>query len=435
MEDTFRVRVGKVFGSLAGTPSSGPSSSLSSLWSLTDEEIEKREWNRDKDSPEPELELEREPQPYNLNSKGDFSNELEKDLLDLDEDVEEEEEDEEQHPSESANKHKPDDYNDEEWEIKSSIGLDCTLDYEEEEDGYDKVAVGKENAGDRLYMRDVNDYGIDIGSQEEVPTSFKDFTRDPRANHLAAKIRLQQDAEAAAQIRLQENAETAQKIVSLRVSGNNTPYAIAAEFITSEDATNLKSILKRKTDNQLDPSKSQKRVRFDPNCKSNCHDEGEGAKDIPVQTHSNEDHPSGVPDYLRNPSRYTHYTFDSSSDVDEESNKQAYMDFLNLLRKSNSMEPRAEDAFVDLSKPVIFIPRKKSTDAIMQENDGELGRLGSARQEFAPCRSTPLAIATEDNEDVCAMEEDEPETATDGRTSLQRTGRQYRTKTRSELVE
>lgn len=132
MEDTFRVRVGKVFGSLAGTPSSGPSSSLSSLWSLTDEEIEKREWNRDKDSPEPELELELQPQPYNLNSKGDFSNELEKDLLDLDEDVEEEEEeeDEEQQPSESANKHKPDDYNDEEWEIKSSIGLDCTLDYE-----------------------------------------------------------------------------------------------------------------------------------------------------------------------------------------------------------------------------------------------------------------------------------------------------------------
>ncbi|KAH0969604.1 hypothetical protein GBA52_028530 [Prunus armeniaca] len=256
MEDTFRVRVGKVFGSLAGTPSSGPSSSLSSLWSLTDEEIEKREWNRDKDSPEPELEL--EPQPYNLNSKGDFSNELEKDLLDLDEDVEEEEEDEEQQPSESANKHKPDDYNDEEWEIKSSIGLDCTLDYEEEEDGYDKVAVGKENAGDRLYMKDVNDYGIDIDSQEEVPTSFKDFTRDPRANHLAAKIRLQQDAEAAAQIRLQEDADAAQKIVSLRVSGNNTPYAIAAEIITSEDDTNLKSILKRKTDNQLDPSKSQK---------------------------------------------------------------------------------------------------------------------------------------------------------------------------------
>lgn len=25
---------------------------------------------------------------------------------------------------------KPDDYNDEEWEVRSSIGLDCTLDYE-----------------------------------------------------------------------------------------------------------------------------------------------------------------------------------------------------------------------------------------------------------------------------------------------------------------
>ncbi|KAM1357532.1 hypothetical protein EV1_044291 [Malus domestica] len=430
MEDTFKVRVGKIFGSLAGSlpspsPSSCPPSSLSSLWSLTDEEMERREWNRDKGSPEPEA----EPLPFysksKPKSKNDFSDDLEEDLLDLDDDLEDKEEDEEEDASASsstqpATKPKPDDYNEEEWEIKSSIGWDCTLDFEDEEDGYDKVAVGKETAGDRLYMRDVNDYGIDIDTQDEVPSSIKDFTRDPRANHLAAKIRLQQDAEAA------------QKIDSLRGSGNGAPSAIAAENI-SEDAPNPKSILKRKNDNQLDSSKTQKRVRFDSNCKSNEDAEGEGAKDVTVETHSNEN--PAVPDYIRNPSRYTHYTFDSSGDVDEESNKQAYMDFLNLVRKSNSMEPQAEDASVDLSKPVTFIPRKKSSDAVMIEYDGESERPGGDRRESAACKVMPLAIAAEDNEDVCAMEEDEPDTTTDGRSSIQRTGRQYRTKTSLEFDE
>lgn len=136
MEDSFSVRVDKTFGFLAGSSASVPSSSLSSLWSLTGEEIEKREWNRDKGSPETEL------RPC----KDDFfGTGLEKDLLDLDNDDDVEEEDEgveEQQQLRSSSSqsakpnHKPmpkpmpDDYNEEQWEIKSSIGLDCTLDHE-----------------------------------------------------------------------------------------------------------------------------------------------------------------------------------------------------------------------------------------------------------------------------------------------------------------
>ncbi|KAK9925588.1 hypothetical protein M0R45_033908 [Rubus argutus] len=430
MEDSFSVRVDKTFGFLAGSSASVPSSSLSSLWSLTGEEIEKREWNRDKGSPEPEL------RPC----KDDFfGTELEKDLLDLDDDddVEEEHEGvEEQQQLRSSStqsaKPMPDDYNEEQWEIKSSIGLDCTLDHEEEEDEFDKVAVGKENAGDRFYMKDVNDYPIDIDSQYEVPNSLKDFTRDPRANHLAAKIRLKQDAEAAAQIRLQEDAEAARKIDSLQVSGNSAPSA--DQFIPSEDAVNLKSILKRKNDNQLGSSKLQKRVRFDPECKDSCDEEPEGSKDIPVESLPGEDHVSAVPDYIRNPSRYTHYTFDSATDMDEEANMRSYMDLRNLLGKSNTMEAESPR---DFSKPVIFTPKKKSTDATMLEIDGELERPVGASKEFAPCRVMPIAIAASDNEDgdVCAMEEDEPETGSSGRTSLQRTSRQFRTRTSLQLDE
>lgn len=106
MEESFSVRVGKTFDILAAGASSP--ARLSSLWSLTGEEIEKREWNRDKGSPEPQLK----------DDDDDF--ELEKDLLDLDDDdVEEEDE-----------KPKPDDYNEEQWEIKNCIGLDSTLDHE-----------------------------------------------------------------------------------------------------------------------------------------------------------------------------------------------------------------------------------------------------------------------------------------------------------------
>ncbi|KAM5582134.1 hypothetical protein ABKV19_011040 [Rosa sericea] len=423
MEESFSVRVGKTFDILAGSsPSATATAPSSSLWSLTGEEIEKREWNRDKGSPEPQL----RPCNSNSNSKNDFfGNELEKDLLDLDDDddVEEEEEDEVVEEQSAKPKPMPDDYNEEQWQIKTCIGLDCTLDHEEEEDEFDKVAVGKGNAGDRFYMKDVNDYPIDIDSQYEVPNSLNDFTRDPRANHLAAKIRLQQDAEAA------------RKIDSLRVSGNTAPSgAIADEFVTSEDAINLKSILKRKNDEQLGSSKSQKRVRFDPECKDDCDEEPDGSKDIPVKSLSGEDHVSAVPDYIQNPSRYTHYTFDSSTDMDEEANRQAYMDFRNLLGMSNTTDAEAPR---DFSKPVIFTPKKKSTDATMLEIDGELERPVGSSEESAPYRVVPIAIAARDHEDsdVCAMDEDEPEIETSGRTSSQRIGRQFRTRTSLELDE
>jgi len=82
---------------------------------------------------------------------------------------------------------------------------------QEEEDGYDKLAVGREKAGERLYMRDIADYGIDVDSCNELPDSFEEVDRDPRANHLAAKIRLEEDAEAA------------ERIDSLRVSEKDSP--------------------------------------------------------------------------------------------------------------------------------------------------------------------------------------------------------------------
>lgn len=110
MDESFRVRVDKVFGSLTET------SNLSSLWCLTDDEIEKREWNRD--TPSRELvDFDSKPCPPHIDgffSKSpqtlDFPKQLQSDLEQL------------------GDGQEPDDDN--ELDIRSGIGLDCTLDYE-----------------------------------------------------------------------------------------------------------------------------------------------------------------------------------------------------------------------------------------------------------------------------------------------------------------
>ena len=125
MEDSFRARVEKAFGSLPSSTiqtEQPSSSSLSSPWCLTDEEIQRNQWIRD--HKEDSHETETQPQPYFNPDKPhdvDFeSDEIERDLDDLDDGEEDS----------RALKLKPEDYNDEEWDIKKSIGLDCTLDYE-----------------------------------------------------------------------------------------------------------------------------------------------------------------------------------------------------------------------------------------------------------------------------------------------------------------
>ncbi|OMO85539.1 hypothetical protein CCACVL1_10109 [Corchorus capsularis] len=433
MEDSFSVRVDKVFGSLASSSSysSSKPESLSSLWSLNDDEIERREWNRDKGSPEPEEEEEdRLFEKFRQKKTTDFGKEFEKDLDDLDDD-EDGDDGKADGPSSSSKGGgggKPDDYNDEEWEIKSAIGRDCTLDNEEEEDEYDKVAVGREKAGDRLYLKDVNDYDVvDADSYNELPTTLRDFNRDPRANHIAAKLRLKEDAEAAKK-RLEEDTETAKKIDSLRMSDSDAPAA--------EDA-NIKSILKRK-DAESNPK--SKRVRFEDE------DVGKGTLSTEEEEAmvSNEtftlppDYPSGIPDYMRNPSKYTRYTFDSG-DVDDASNRQAYMDFLKAMKaikKSAATEPQEDDGPVDLTKPVTFIPRKKTGDVIMGENCSESKqRREDPDKESMERRGLPIVITAGDdtNDGVCAMEEDEPQPSIDRSNNTQRSGRQYRSKPSSDV--
>ena len=89
MEDSFRARVEKAFGSLPSSTiqtEQPSSSSLSSPWCLTDEEIQRNQWIRD--HKEDSHETETQPQSYFNPDKPhdvDFeSDEIERDLDDLD---------------------------------------------------------------------------------------------------------------------------------------------------------------------------------------------------------------------------------------------------------------------------------------------------------------------------------------------------------------
>ncbi|KAK7336163.1 hypothetical protein VNO77_16696 [Canavalia gladiata] len=416
MEDSFRVRVEKAFGSL---PIPSSSASLNSLWSLTEDEInnDTRSTRFRRPQPQPESESE----PYSSSS---FRVELAKDLDDLNDDEDDDDDDAPRGPS------RPPDYDDEQWQIRSGIGLDCTLDYEEEEDRYDKQAIGKEKSGDRVYMKDINDDGIEMSSSGVLPTSLTDFVRDPRANHLAARIRLKQDDEAA------------KKIDALHVSEKSVPDIGGGG--SGGDAINPKSILKSK-DNPPEP-RPQKRVRFDSECDDRDHDdEHEGTRDVRMKTSlieedaasdqlsKSQEFDSGVPDYIRNPSRYTHYTFDTSSDMDDKSNKEAYMGFLAQLKGSNVAKgtgSQADDALDDLPS-VTFISKKKSGDATVGESEMVSKQKLDTGKDAMNRRAFPVGIAVGDteNSDVCAMEEDEPEVTEDAKRSSQRLNRQYRKKT------
>ncbi|EOA20778.1 hypothetical protein CARUB_v10001107mg [Capsella rubella] len=402
MDESFRVRIDKVFGSLAS--SSASKAPVSSLWCLAEEEIDSNERSGEKEVSEPSSsspdKRRQENEPTNVSVDGE--------------------------EGQSSGLQKPNDYNDEEWEIKNSIGMDSTLDMEAEEDDNDKVALGNKEYG---YMKDVNDYETEADEWVELPSTFKEREKDPRANLVAAKLRLKEDAEAVNKLNSLHVSEELQDNVCM--STENGKALVVSEDILfgtaketnggSSDDSGLKPILKRK-ENQANDSKLPKRVRFSSDIKDDNSTEGD--KDSVMETSSPNEHnveadyPTGIPDYMRNPSKYTRYTFDSG-EVDEESNRKAYMDFLNMIRTRD--EPVVEP-MVELPRSVAFVPKRKPVAE---------GKVENIEKD---CEGRRVAIAVDTIEDctISAMEEDEPEAA---QHVTRRPGRQYRARSKEDPEE
>ncbi|KAL6568836.1 hypothetical protein OROHE_003577 [Orobanche hederae] len=427
MDDSFRVRADKVFGSLGGNTASLVGVS-SSLWCLGEEEIERREWNRNKEYADEEEDGDLESGPLVVR------NPLDSDLQNLsgDEDEEEEEEDEEidggkkkrRRNNSSSDLTSVHEY----FDVQSSIGCDCTLDYEEEEDQYDKVAVGaEEQNGDRLYMRDVEiaDYEIDeLHEYVELPTTFQSVVRDPRANCTAAKSRLKED-----------DAEAAGNFDTLQLSDDSAAINPETEDLKKRelDGGNPKPILK-KGENMMD-SRSQKRVRFivDPNSRTQTHEDQQALEtcvreDCAVQEHAPDLslYTSGIPDYLKNPSKYTCYAFDSSDDVDDQSNQEAYMEFLDNVSRRNS-DSSMDDLPVETPKSLMFTPRRKAGEGLVGKMSESHRNSGDDNAKIKRWSVGMTAEEISQESEVSAMEEDEPcGEVGEGCSSSGKAGRQYR---------
>ncbi|KFK25567.1 hypothetical protein AALP_AA8G131500 [Arabis alpina] len=380
-DEDFQSRVARIFGSLAFSRSSSstvPTSSTpaasrqqsGSVWSLSDSEVEKREWKRDS--------YDRDEMPCSssfeeLLREQRNSKTGQKSFEDLD-------------CGEGDRVECGNDGFDDGFSIRASIGLDRTLDNEEEEDEFDKVALGKESGGEGLSIMK------DVLSQSSVGR-----IRDPRANYLAAKIRLKED-----------------EMEANKLSATVDHSSRSKEPPQSEELSKVvppKPILKRKENSSDSEARTSKRVRFDfvseetskkpeDTCSASASSKSES-----LQGKSG----AQVPDYLQNPSKYTCYTFDPSSESNEKSPKQEYMDIPKVVEGMTTSE---SESFKKLS----FIPQKKTKD--IKED-------GSNCSEMKPIVAEDVAqderpSATEDGD----TEIEESVSCT----SFQRKGRQYRAK-------
>uniref|UniRef100_A0A0A9BY40 U5 small nuclear ribonucleoprotein TSSC4 n=1 Tax=Arundo donax TaxID=35708 RepID=A0A0A9BY40_ARUDO len=219
-------------------------------------------------------------------------------------------------------------------------------------------------------MKDIMDDGINMSVNSIVPDLLDDsieevyhFSKDPRADIRAASARLRQDNDSA--------------------KGGDSHYPTQAkEFSTvgmqakkAEEDINVKPILKRKE--EQGDSKPRKRVRFDASVKepeSEIHEHNEDSPMVPqsmdfVTEKENTFVPSespAVPDYVRNPSKYTRYTLDAP-ECNDESNRSALADLHDMLGRSNPNKMHSETP-IEIPSSVTFIPRKKSVDAMVVDD-------------------------------------------------------------------
>lgn len=216
---------------------------------------------------------------------------------------------------------------------------------QEEEDEYDKVACGRENAGVRLYIGDVSEARSFLNSHNVLPNSLHAPAKDPRANRLAARVRLKED----------ETEAPKSKSILASAAEVKKP-----QIKTSQDDTCLKSILKKRSNEAS--SKTQKRVRFSLGCKT---DSG-GA---PNALYYGSQGASGVPDFLVNPSKFSRYNSDSSEDEDD-TIAQACGNFVSQAKSFDRKSGAEwENGSADLPKSYTFVSKEKSSDS-KAVNDG-----------------------------------------------------------------
>lgn len=262
---------------------------------------------------------------------------------------------------------------------------------QEEEDEFDKVALGKEDGGEGLSMEDAvsKPRGVRI--------------RDPRANHVAAKIRIREDE-------LEANNKFSPSDGDIP-SKSKEPTQQAEE---SSIPVQPKPILKRKENCADSEARTSKRVRFDVVSEETSK---KPEDDCSVSASLKSALPRGrsgpqVPDYLINPSKYTCYSFDPSSESNEKSHTQE--EYTDIPKDAEGLESSESESF----KKVSFVPQKKTKEDVREEGGSN-------------CSETKPVVAGQVSKDDRPSETEDGDTEigqSENCNSLQRNGRQYRAK-------
>ena len=302
--------------------------------------------------------------------------------------------------SEPSTVEEEDDDDDETREVRGMVGMDDTLDFEDEEDEYDKVAIGREGADDRLFMSQVKKFGPSRQQMNSLPTSFTEMrqaSRDRRANHKAALARLEEDDREAAtravkelsqakeefKIEKLDTVEDCNVVENVRVRQDNgeamdidgdghkeEPIAEARDETRKSVAGNLESC--RVSEGKQ--RKSGKRVRFvvddaaGTESKAERPDQilwiGAACPYIPDDTPSaaitrsvvhskvaTSTRYSKVPDHVKNPSKYIHYTLDWSDEDEEKTNVAAFYVARAVSSTQDIVTEKQEEALIESQGP------------------------------------------------------------------------------------
>lgn len=274
------------------------------------------------------------------------------------------------------------DEDEEEREVREMVGMDDTLDFEDEEDEYDKVAVGTEGFDDRLFMSQVRNFGTSRQQLNPLPTSFiemRQASRDRRANHKAALARLEEDDREAATRAAKELSQATENFETEKLNTAEEPNPAGSQPVRHEangdDAMDIdgdghkeesmeevRNEMRQSVRGNLESSlaregkqrKPGKRVRFSV-------DETAGAKSdsvvlepstviITSDGHSTPNRYSKVPDYVKNPSKYIHYTLDWSEEDEEQANMAAF----HAARVVSSASTSTQDMVTDKHEKAVL---------------------------------------------------------------------------------
>lgn len=221
-------------------------------------------------------------------------------------------------------------------------------------------------------------------------------TRDPRANYVAAKIRLKEDE-------IEAN--------KLKASADQPSKSKEPQPEESSKAVPPKPILKRKENSSDSEARTSKRVRFNFVSEETAKKPADTCSASASSESVSHQGKSGaqVPDYLLNPSSYTRYSFDPTCELNEKSPTGEYMDIPKAVE-----ELRTSDS--ESFKKVSFIPQKKTKDV---------------REDSSNCSEMKPIVAGEVAEDERPSLTEDGDTEireSESSTSFQRKGRQYRAK-------